>query len=248
MDWLRDELRPETIVYKYYPFIRLCNLLATHELSFQKVSAWKTTDPFEDIFRECTLHSPDLICALHVSNFCDQLYGQSWTLQADKMHMWKEFSIIDDSLEKVSVLVKTTVSDLQSIIGYSTVINGYSFFNTRRVGKVSYLEQNEIISWIESLKNINPTEIQQYAEVAAFIKRKKRNDGYDYSREEEIRCLAWGEDEEKDLFIFKDVDTMVFSEYVLDPRLTRDQSIFVKERLMELGVDEKIIHPSHLTY
>lgn len=239
-------LNPDTIIYKYFPLKWLRVFLSEHKMSFNTISAWKKTDKFEDIFLGCNLRNPNFICALPVSTFCDRLYGQSWTLEADKLHMWEQYSTIDNTLENVSVMLKTRVSDMERVMGcYIKGDAGYIMFPDTKVAAVDYKNEDEIIEWISSIETIRPEEIQRLAVQAAFLKRKKNREGYNYETENEIRCVT-SDNSGKERLTFNDVSPNIISEYTLDPRLTGSQIKKIREQLIQLGVKPKDIHTSSI--
>lgn len=207
-------------------------------MEFTKVSSWKTGDSFEDLLRDLSSVSTDGTLAIANSTACDPLFGQSWTIDSNKSGQWEHFAKGYDCLDKVNIMVKTTISDLMNLIDDSVLCHNKSIitFNDRIIGRVKYKTEEEIKNWLSSLGAFPIEKVQDlYAQYALF-KRRNNDYGVDYTIEDEVRCLAWGVDDDADVITFQPFNPSIFSGYVVDPNASKEISLIVREELINLGV------------
>ena len=231
---------PNLPVYKYFQLKWLKNILEEKKMSFKRVLSWASNDgdSFEALFSRQRLKS-DGNEVLKVSDFCSYLYGQSWTSLPDTFEMWCNLSDLM-KLENVAVMVRTRVSSLMSVMDDSIKHYGHSIsFNDRLIGKVEYLQQNQIDEWFLSLGSFHAEDVANYQIQYALMKRRS------FEYENEIRCLAWEADKKEDILSF-DILPNMFDEFVLDPRLTAEESQKVCLILRDLGISRMKIKQSSL--
>ena len=225
-------------------------MLSTSSMTFLPIRNWRECDSYEDIFRDIRLIDTTKDIAYESSLLYDTLCGQSWTLGGDRECMWKVFSNLNNGIDDIAVLVKSTVGDMKQLIDYSFHQDGCTIhFNTSKIDNVTYLSEAEIKSWVASIKTIKPEDVMEYAVKAAFLKRERRENGYDYTQEHEVRCVAWGDDEQDNRnngIVFKNLSPSLFKEFILDPRLSDDVAQQIREQLIDRGIDPGIIRKSSL--
>lgn len=206
-------------------------------MEFTKVSSWKTGDSFEDLLRDLSSVSTDGTLTIVNSTACDPLFGQSWTIDSKIRGQWEHFAKGYDSLDKVKIMVKTTIADLMNLIDDSVLHHNKSItFNDRLIGRVKYKTKEEIENWLSSLGRFPVEKVQDLCAQYALLKRKNNLDGVDYTIEDEVRCLAWGVDDDADVITFQPFNPSIFSGYVIDPNAPSKFSSIVREELIKLGV------------
>ena len=234
-------LPDETVVYKYFRFKHISAILTSKKMRFNRVSSWSDKDSFEALFRGYFLVSSDKSAVVAVSDACEMLYGQSWTLTPNTMAMWDRYSSTF-CLDNAAIMVKTTVGDIRRTIEDSVQVGNNSIvFNDRMIEKMHYFEEGEINEWFRSLGAFPVEKVQDYNILYAFLKRKKQRCPFvDFTIEDEVRCLAWGSDSE-DSYIEFSIDDKLFHDYMIDPRLCERRRDKLKAKLIKLGVPGKII-------
>lgn len=235
-------LNSNDVVYKYIKFPILEEMLRNEENHFVKVSSWADNeggDSFEGLFQRLNLYCDDQHYQIKVSQCCDQLYGQSWTFIPDTWPMWASYSH-PDNIDNVAVLVRTTVNHLVTMMIDSFDYSGHNIdFVTNQIGRVEYKNQKEIDEWLLSLGRFPIEKVQEYNLRYSLLKRKS------YSFEHEIRCLAWGEDMDKEQKSFH-IEKSMFDQFICDPRLGSSAFDRIRKRLLELKIDGNLVIKSSL--
>ena len=235
------DVSPDLVVYRRFKYRYLKKYISERKMEFTKVASWEVTDSFENLFNRLSLRSKDNSIVLAVSDACDTLYGQSWTVDSERVGQWEHFSRKGSSLGDTLVMVKTTVKDLGILIDDSFSYKGYRCtFNDRVIGKVCYKTEDEIVNWLTSLSVFPIEQVQDLSICYALMKRQSNSSGTDYTIEDEVRCLAWGGEKNSEVIRFA-FDPRIFTKYVIDPHASDSDRESIKKELISLGLCPTLI-------
>lgn len=235
-------VNPDDTVYKYIPIKWLKNILSRKRMFFKQVVSWAANDgdSFEELFNRLKLISVKSHVVLSANSVCNYLYGQSWTSVPDTVYMWKTYSNILE-FDTIAIMVGTKISSLSKMIDDTMYYKGHSIsFNDRLIGRVDYLQQEEIDKWFLSLGTFQLDKISDYQIQYALKKR------ISFNNENEVRCLAWDTEKNHKTISFI-INHSLFDSFVIDPRLDEEQSRGVVKFLTDLGVEPSRIKQSSLS-
>ena len=234
-DNLLNGLTGEEVIYKYFPLKYLTPLLQNKLLRVDQTSKWE--DVYENFFLKNEFVYGNL--SGKADSLLGCVYGQSWTLQDESDAMWRIYS--NKYRESCAVRIKTTVKKLFDVI-YPAEDNQLSHQHTTFLGRVKYLTDDELVRWQH--QPISASDMYSLMIESFFLKRKP------FEHEQEVRIIRTIPND----FCNVGVESLEFEidpadlidEFVIEPRLTNEQSDEVKGKLMDLGVSADKIRQSDL--
>ena len=135
-------------------------------------------------------------------------------------------------------MVKSTIRDLINLIDDTIEQDGHQIvFADRVIGRVKYCSEKEIEDWLCSLGQFSINKVQELSIQYALLKRESNLAGIDYTIEDEIRCLVWGETDNCEKVVFKSFNPDIFSEYIIDPSISETLHESIRNELISLGVN-----------
>ena len=217
-------------IYRFLPLNYVIEMIQDHELTIGQTQNWD--DCYENFLAKATFYwGQTPVC---FNSFLPCFFGQCWTRTKESDALWRIYS-----KDKQGVRIKTSINRL-----LEASINevDYDPFSTilRVAGKVQYLTEKGIFSWINDLDKmkINSTTLVE----SLFIKRKE------FNHEKEVRLLIQKtikkEDEYKGTLkkhINLSIDPNIFiDEITFDPRINdKDYQTFSRV-LKKIGYKNKI--------
>lgn len=229
----------QTYVYKYIPLKYLISMLKNKKLRIDKITTWE--DPYENFFLKEEFYTSNHIyktIPIGTSEVSERIYGQSWTLKEESDAMWRIYSNINQGICNIAVKLKIKVDDL-----FSLVYTDNSCMATTSIGSVEYKSKGEFNASRNGLaKDASITDITNLIQSCLYIKRDS------FSHEEEVRIIVSNDTGTKKLdFLEYDMPNLnVFTELVLDPRVTEEQEKNILEILKKAGMSKEVVRKSDL--
>ncbi|WP_296201786.1 hypothetical protein [uncultured Hyphomicrobium sp.] len=222
----------DQFIYRIYPLDRFKTLLTSKEDALVNPTRWQ--DPFEDFFLERTRVMDDLTGApIPLKNLAEDWYGQCWSFNRDTDAMWRIYS--PDPTVAVGVKARTTIRKLfENISAIGSPSPELQFF----VGRVAYLEENQITSMMNELTFADVAIGGQGDRFADLLCMKRTA----FQHESELRLLF--QDVEfpnqpkrgvAGVFRYPLDAATVFEEVVLDPRLEDPDVTRITQELRAAG-------------
>ncbi len=234
-DNILNGLNESTVIYKYFPMKYLKILLQDCLLRVGHTSKWE--DVYENFFLKNEFVFRNL--SGNGKRLIGCVYGQSWTLQGESDAMWRIYS--NKYRESCAVRIKTTVGKLFSVI-YPLDSKNPVHDTSTFIGRVDYLTDEELIKWQQ--RSIPASEMMRVMIESFFVKRKP------FEHEQEVRIIRTIPGDFSDVgveFLEFEIDPhQLIDEFVIEPRLTTEQSDEVKRKLVDLGVAADKIRQSDL--
>lgn len=233
-------LNGQDYVYKYIPLKYLILLVENKELRIDKVSKWE--DPYENFFLKSYFYTSasfyKQIVQVSTDEIRNRTYGQSWTMIEESDAMWRIYSNKDD-IENIAVRIKIKIDNLFDIVYTSD-----KCMATTSIGPVNYKTNLDIINWLGNLKNEKNLipKFPKYAKESLFIKR------IPFAHEEEVRIIISKDTQTPaEEFLLYDIpDLNVIEDFILDPRLNKEDEEQITQKLEDIGVDRHKIKKSSL--
>lgn len=215
-------------IYRIYSLFYLENIFLHKEDALVNPRKWE--DPFENFFLQATkARDPDTGSLIDLSNLAEDWYGQCWSLHKETDAMWRIYSPEPKKLPGVKVC--TTIRKIfENLKAVGSAAPFLQFF----IGKVDYLNEQKIH---EQMAMANLTNATMDGRGASFAKALciKRTE---FDHEAEVRLLFQDINPKRGTNgVFKfDLDAnKIFTELVLDPRLSKSHVEALKKRLWTLG-------------
>lgn len=235
-----NNLDGQAYVYKYIPLKYLLSMLKNKKLRIDKITTWE--DPYENFFLKeefytyVPFHKRDV--PISTEEISKRIYGQSWTLKEESDAMWRIYSNINQEIDDIAVKLKIKVDDL-----FNLVYTNNSCMATTSIGSVQYKSKDEFdVSRNGLVKNASITDFTNLIQSCLYIKRDS------FSHEEEVRIIVSNDtDTEKlDFLEYNIPNQNVFTELVLDPRVTEEQEKNILKKLKRVGISKEIVRKSDL--
>lgn len=235
-----NDLNGQDYVYKYIPLKYLISLVENKKLRIDKVSKWE--DPYENFFLKSYFYTCasfyKQIVQVSTDEIRNRTYGQSWTMIEESDAMWRIYSNKDD-IENIAVRIKIKIDNLFDIVYTSD-----KCMATTSIGPVNYKTNLDIINWLGNLKNEKNLipEFPKYAKESLFIKRTP------FAHEKEVRIIISKDTQTPaEEFLLYDIpDLNVIEDFILDPRLNKEDKEQITQKLEAIGVDKHKIKKSSL--
>lgn len=221
MDANLIDLDFDTPVYRIFSLDRFLSMLKDKQLCLVKPRLWD--DPFENFLMnaEGVLDDGRPVSFEPVR---ERYYGQCWSLKEECDGLWRNYTnyyscqkCTESDFTKrhgkkpISVKVRSTVGKLMdAFYDEKAEFHSLSYF----IGKVRYLELDEIIDYLKMENVTDTTNIGQV--LSLMIKRKS------FAYEEEVRLIYSSPDNgygksKSDIHLFSINPDIVFEEVELDP-------------------------------
>lgn len=229
----KDNVNGNTKIYRYIKYKRLLDMLVNKELTLRRVDQW--ADVYENaVYKKIICSKKGLSEYDEKENDHIGIYGDCWTsfqrTYADAF--WSNYSADpkgEECLSNTAVRVQTTVGKLLEILGS----------NTAYVGRVHYKSLSKSKSESEYIQELNKC-INECDDINDAIIRSLLLKRDIYKHEKEVRLLyktttqGFGYEEKPTdklrKFKIQNVEGL-FDEFVLDPRLSKEQ-----KKEMENGI------------
>lgn len=231
------DVTPDLVVYRRFEYRYLLDYLSQNKMEFMPISSWIKTDSFEGLFHRLHIKSIDHSIVVNVINACDALYGQCWTVDSAIKDQWEHFSWKGKDIGEIRIKVKTTIKDICGLIDDTIISDEHDIiFDDRIIGRVKYKTDDEITDWLCSLGPFPIEKVQELSVQYALMKRIVNEKGINYTVEDEVRCLVWGESGNPEKLVFKLPDPGIFTEFEIDPYISTDLHNIVRNGLIKEGV------------
>ena len=171
----------EKPIYRIIPIDRLIDMFRNKELILPQVKIWE--DVYENFFLKSKFREADGKTFTIDDDF-EEYYGQCWSFAKDSDALWRIYSP-----NKQGVQIKTTVNKLLDMFMTSSLVTadgGYGLSLDTKIGKVKYLNQTEMIKWIEE-DGLDMFDIQPHISKSLFVKR------LEFKHEEELRIIYFAD-------------------------------------------------------
>jgi len=228
--YINSEERDDSIyrIFNVEYFTKLANL-GKNTL----VSPKKWGDPFENYF----LNLPILTDSGTAKNrHSEMVFGQCWTLTEESDALWRIYSPC-----KTGIKVKTSIANL-----FESFKEGFADTTTHKhcyIGKVQYYNPNDLYNLESQFEGSEKFSLDGSLEAHQLLFKRKA-----FHYENEVRLIGYFfQLHPNNEMIHYAVDPFkLFSEIVLDPRLSNGEFSHLKEMLVKIGFEEKIIKKSDL--
>ena len=220
MDKFRNYLNLQTEDFDKYVY-RIISLDRLIQIFSEKVNVLVSPelwdDPFENFIMKSNVRFDDGTIAN--IGFCDDYYGQCWSLHQASDAMWRIYSG-----DKKSVRVRTTIrklaESLSSTLGEWKNVQAY-------IGKVEYLPNKKLIDFANTVFSGMP-QPTSFAKTL-LVKRPA------FSHEKEVRLIYMDKDKKQGskLFSYSIDPHELIDQIVIDPRLTKQEAQEAKNKIIE---------------
>lgn len=158
-------------IYQIIPVRYFIKIIRNKKLRFNNIlKFWE--DPYELFLVKQDIAIEGYAKQNFYSDLREKYFGQCWSLNRDTDAMWRIYSP-----DKESIRIKTTVLKMIQVLNQ---VRGMMWFGAS-FGKVDYLDQNELIEWIDTtLKEGSGRVLQAFSE-SLFKKR------IEFAHEREVR-------------------------------------------------------------
>lgn len=223
----------EQKIYKYFPLKFIKQIISSQKMRLYNVNTW------EDVYENFLMKEKWFFNGIEMNNSKIQhnIYGQSWTTLRESDAMWRIYSKIPKPIcnnEETAVRIKTTPSKI--ILSQKPVIGFLRIYN------VVYMSEQMINDWITKNSPMNVIAYGELLNNSLYIKR------LEFEHEQEIR-VTFQPFETKTSIDYYELTIepgTFFEEFTIDPRLSKEKYSQIKNELLSLGIDEKLINQSDL--
>lgn len=232
-------------IYRIYPFKRILKLLENKENVLVKTELWE--DPFENFLLKSTGKLPT--GELFTVNSRDKYYGQCWSLKKESDAMWRIYSQhIKDSktkeiiLDNIGIKVKSTIGKVFEDL-FKTQKNNINPYNNKPynlftfAGKVKYQKKQKLVEVLSNASNYLLDTTGRGQAETLMLKRLA------FTHEKEVRIVYHYENckPNENVFKYKINPNECFEEIVVDPRISKENYLKIKNLLIEKGFKNSII-------
>lgn len=225
----------EQKIYKYFPLKFIKQIISSQKMRLYNVNTW------EDVYENFLMKEKWFFNGIEMNNSKIQhnIYGQSWTTLRESDAMWRIYSKIPKpicNIEETAVRIKTTPSKI--ILSQKPVIGFLRIYN------IVYMSEQMINDWITKNSPMNVIAYGELLNNSLYIKR------LEFEHEQEIRVTFQPFETKTSIDYYEltiEPDTF-FEEFTIDPRLSKEKYSQIKNELLSLGIDEKLINQSDLYY
>lgn len=218
-------------IYRIFSFKNFCSSVLTKKNALVHPSKWD--DPLENYL----LNHPIKTDKGNIKNSGrNQVYGQCWSLKNESDAMWRIYSS-----DMMGIKVKTTIKDLFESTYEQFEKDTLKFCF---IGKVIYYNQEkETQKLVEAFENSHKFSHDGSLEAKQLLFKREA-----FSHEKEVRLIAFFRERNQTSKIleYNFEPHKIFKEIILDPRLDDHSISRYKEKLVALGLNEKIISKSKL--
>jgi hypothetical protein len=211
-------LKPEDLdkyIYRIISLDRLDQLFKEKINVLVSPELWD--DPFENFIMKSNIRFDDGTIA--DIEFCDDYYGQCWSLHKASDAMWRIYSH-----DKKSVRIRTTIRKLAESLSYtlSEWKNVQSY-----IGKVQYLPNKKLMDFANTVFSGIP-QPTSFAKTL-LVKRPA------FKHENEVRLIYMDKDKKRDSNLYRyTIDPHdLIDQIMIDPRLTKDEADKVKDQIIK---------------
>ena len=221
----------DTPIYQIIPVKYLIKIIRNKKLRFNNIlNSWE--DPYELFLLKQDIAIEGYEKQNIYSDLREKYFGQCWSLNRDTDAMWRIYSP-----DKESVRIKTTVLKMINVLDQ---VRGMMWYGAS-FGKVDYLDQNELIEWMDTVLKEGSGRVLKAFSESLFMKR------IEFAHEKEVRFIIDSpliETNQNMNNIFLDHIDMEINPYAfieeiaLDPRLTDED--FEDRKLLLSSITGKI--------
>lgn len=235
-------LDKDQVIYRYMKLDYLIDMLKNQRNILVKPKMWE--DPFENLLYNTPYLSPS-------GNYLkllggDRHYGQCWTLKQESYAMWKLYCP-DSCCVKIKSTVGKIFEPLYKIckekLDYinqkpDNLGEGERFFFQAIIGKVEYLEEDELIAKLQDNYKEKATDTTQLGLLESFLVKRQP---FDY--EEEVRIIYDHFEQPCELVLksYPIEPNDVIEQIVLNPYLETQLIEIISEKLRQFGYTNPII-------
>jgi hypothetical protein len=203
-------------IYRIISIDRLVELFENSQNVLVHPSLWD--DPYENFILKSKVQesSGELV----EYNFHKDFYGQCWTLHKASDAMWRIYSP-----NEKGVRIRTTIRDLlTSLYAYQTDLVAASSY----IGRVKYLSKTQLTEFANNIFDDGSVANDNLFN-SLLVKRLA------FKHENEVRLLYLDikESENGKIYSYSVNPHQLISQFMLDPRLTKDEAKELKAKLRE---------------
>jgi len=253
-----SEIELTTPIYRIIDFDRLVEMVEENHNWLTRPSLWD--DPFEGLLNHADFRSKTSIYNYPEITFSDYVYAQCWSFSEENDLLWRVYSPNKDGVRVKSTPIKLLqsllCSDIVKRIKDDPEIDSSSGLSDDEerndmqelvteqiqlfIGKVEYLEVEEIKKYLESISSSSP--YKDYIK-SIFIKREPFQD------EKEVRLgihyfnwfsVHYPEFMENRFYYDTNINQFV-DEIVFDPRISKQKYNALRDLLIKLGFENQIL-------
>lgn len=233
-------------IYRIYPLNKFIALLKNKQNVLVRTSLWE--DPFENFILNSTGKLPS--GQFFKISSRDKYFGQCWSLKKESDAMWRIYSqhIKDEKTgnlitDNIGVKVKSTIRKVFEPL-FNTQksainpYNGFPYILTSFIGKVEYKSKRDLVDLLSG--DLSGYIFDQSGKGQASTLMLKR---IAFTHEKEVRIVhSYDECDESDKIYPYTIDpNYCFEEIVVDPRISKEDYLKIKNILSKTGYKNKII-------
>ena len=238
--------REDFPIFKILSLRNLSYLLTQKHLFLDRIiEAWE--DPYELFFLKEDFWSKSNNCSIGMDSPISGTFGQSWSLQDESDAMWRIYSTkasIAPGIPDIysGIRIQTSFQKILNALYYDDDCMGDTW-----LGNVEYGTESQMIEFIKEETKVDSFSIwRDLMPYTMFIKRSE------FSHEKEFRVIKLLDsstdskyNDIKRIAIAIEPDSFIDS-YMLDPRLSQQETDILVDKLVKLGADRLKIKRSEL--